>query len=123
MMDLMTVSDSRVPNHVFMDQAMEMHGATPTLFCNSDFAMSRRSYGRANPMKKVLSLHIKEKHFDDEVMMDLMRGSVGQPCAGTMQNRRCFCNTEFATVKSSAWTYHSNEHILSLDIEKERFDD
>ena len=44
----------------------------------------------------------------------------GQPCAKSFldgrhdANRRCFCNTDFATVKSSAWTYESNEHILNL---------
>ena len=66
-------------------------------------------------------------------MMDLMRGSdsrvpshflMDQAMEGTMQNRRCFRNADSATVKSSAWTDQSNEHIMRFDLgEKERFDD
>ena len=100
------------------------------LFCNPDFATVKSSAWTCQSNETVLSLDLVEKeHFDDEVMMDLVRGSDSRVPShflmeGTMQTRRCFCNTDFATVKSSAWTYQSNEHILSFYLEeKERFDD
>ena len=34
-----------------------------------------------------------------------------------------FCNSDFATVTSSAWTCHSNEQVLSLDVEEQTYFD
>ena len=50
-----------------------------TLFCNSDFATVTSSAWTCQSNEKVLSLDLEEaEHFDDEVMMDLMRGSDGR---------------------------------------------
>ena len=91
-----------------------MHDAKPMLFCTTDFATVTSSVWTCQPNEKSLeSWSRRTNHFDDEVMMDLMRFGTAvcqvhflmdQAMEGTMQNRRCFCNPDFVTVKSSAWT-------------------
>ena len=123
MMDLMRGPDSRVPSHCLMDQTRNARCKTPTLYCNSDFATVTSSAWTCQSNEKVLSRYLEERnHFDYEVMMDLMRGSASRvpshflmdhAIEGATQNRRCFCNPDFAAVKSSAWTCQSNEHLES----------
>ena len=90
--------------------------------------MSRCQVGRANPMKNILSIDLGETYFDDEVMMDLMRGSNSCLTSHFFMDQHMemhgatptlFCKSDFATVLSSAWTCQSNEKVLGPNLEDE----
>ena len=126
MIGLVRNSDRRVPSHFLIDQAVEGTMQNRRCFCDPDFATVKSSAWTCQSNENILSLDLVEKdHFDDEVMMELMRSSdsrvpshflMDQTMEGTMQNRRCVCNPDVATVKSSAWTCQPNEQALSLDL-------
>jgi len=109
--DLMRSSDSRVPSHFLMDQAME-----GTMQSNPDVATVKSSTWMAArrvdaPRAQSENLFLNEAH-DDEVMMGLMRGSdsrvpihffIDQTLEMHGAKTTLFCNSDFATVTLPGW--------------------
>ena len=116
MMDLMRGSDSRVPSHFLIDQAMEGTMQNGHCFCNPDVATVKSSTWMAArrvdaPRAQSENLFLNEPH-DDEFMMGLMRGSdsrvpihffIDQTLEMHGAKTTLFCNSDFATVTLPGW--------------------
>ena len=111
MIDLMKSSDSRVPNHFLIDQAMEgtMQSNPDVATVKSSTWMAARRVDASRAQSE--NLFLNEAH-DDEVMMGLMRGSDNRVPSHFFMDQTLemhgakttlFCNSDFATVTLPGW--------------------